>query len=79
MLLDQCRTAQCERCNGTGKDINHVEIGQRLKARRLKKGLALREIARRTGFTPPYVHDLEYGRRLWNERLIEAYMKAVNA
>jgi transcriptional regulator with XRE-family HTH domain len=40
-----------------------VPLGPRIRERRLELGLSLREFARRVGVSPPFVTDLEAGRR----------------
>lgn len=40
-----------------------MPLGPRIRERRLELGLSLREFARRVGVSPPFVTDLEAGRR----------------
>lgn len=39
-------------------------LGERIKATRLERGMALRELARQTGIAPAFVTDIEAGRRM---------------
>lgn len=57
----------CPKCDGTGLVPDDVAIGDRLKSKRLKAGVGLREIARRLNVTAPFVSDLEKGERHWKE------------
>ena len=52
-------TRPCSYCNGTGRVIDATY----LRNLRLTQGLSLREVARRAGFSVPYISDLELGRR----------------
>jgi transcriptional regulator with XRE-family HTH domain len=52
--------------------------GRQMRDLRQKKGVSVREVARRTGLSAPYVSDLELGRRSFNAKLIERYKKALN-
>jgi len=39
-------------------------LGERIKATRLQRGMALRELARQAGIAPAFVTDIEAGRRM---------------
>ncbi|MCA1592277.1 MAG: helix-turn-helix domain-containing protein [Acidobacteria bacterium] len=67
----------CPRCNGTGQIESDVDVGRFFRSLRENKRLTLREQARRMGFSPAYVSDLELGRRIWNTKIREAYKKAL--
>lgn len=55
------RRAECPGCHGRGT----VEIvdAAKLRAVRVASGVSLRELAKRLGFTAPYLSDIERGRR----------------
>lgn len=55
----------CPKCLGTGAVPDDTKIGRRLKTRRIKAGVGLREIARRLDVTAPFVAYLENGERRW--------------
>jgi transcriptional regulator with XRE-family HTH domain len=66
----------CEKCDGTGLQLDHVAAGTTLRKLRKSKHLSVREVARRMDLSAPYVSDLELGRRHWSEDLIENFQKA---
>ncbi len=49
--------------------INHIEAGQRIRDRREKAGKSLRWLAHEMDKSPPYMSDLERGRRNWTPEL----------
>jgi predicted transcriptional regulator len=67
----------CPRCNGTGRLTDDKVTGARMRAMREGKGLTLREVARRMGFSAAYLCDLELGRRIWNTKVIALYLSAI--
>lgn len=67
----------CHCCGGTGKEIDQTAIAAELREKREKSGLSLREVARRMGFTAPYLSDLELGRRNWSEEKVAEYLEAL--
>ncbi len=70
-------TKPCPKCDGTGTVVDPVLVGRKMRALRERFGVSCRAVARELGFSPPYVSDLELGRRSFNERLIKRYTKAV--
>ena len=52
-----------------------AEIGDLMRAKREASGISLRSLAKRMLVTPPFLCDLEYGRRNWNEKWIRLYEK----
>lgn len=71
------QTQPCPRCKGTGRIPDPHAIGAAMKARRIAARLTLREVARRMGFTAPYISDLENGRRPWNDVALARYATAL--
>ena len=53
----------CPRCHGTGSVPDLNKLGPELRRRRVKSGISLREVARRTGMSPTHLHDIEHGLR----------------
>lgn len=76
-ILATCITGPCMRCGTGHKEIDHHKVGQRLRAIRERRDLSLREVAMQMGHTPPYLSDLELGRRPWNAARVERYLAAV--
>lgn len=72
-LLSDPPTKTCPRCEGTGQVPDPVYIGAQMRRLRGKTGMSLREMARRAGFSAPYISDAELGRRTWSRRLLAAY------
>ena len=71
------KTRRCRRCQGTGEEPDHVTIGANLRSSRERAGITLREMARRLGYSPPYISDRELGRRAWRPQLLRDYQKEV--
>lgn len=63
------RNAPCCQCGSPQSVID----GGWLRARRLRAGLTLREMARRTGFSAPYICDIELNRRKCLPNMRAAY------
>lgn len=76
MKVDMSMT--CPKCDGTGSVLDPRMMGQQMRELREKKGVSGRELARRLGFSAPYVSDLELGRRSFNTALIQRYKQALN-
>ena len=79
MILERFTNSPCEHCKGTGKGINHKEIGQRLRKRRMRAILKLREVAGEMGISVGYLSDLEQGRKHWSQDLIDRNISAAFA
>jgi len=59
--------------------INHVEAGKRIRDQREKVGKSLRWLAHEMGKSPPYMSDLERGRRNWTPQLFDKATEILNA
>lgn len=59
--------------------IDHAGTGSSARGARIKSGNSLRSVARKMGYTAPYVSDLERGRRNWTEEKLREYNDAVGA
>jgi len=70
-------TMTCPKCDGTGSVLDPRLQGQQMRSLRVKKQISLREIAKRTGLSAPYISDLERGRRDFNTDLIQRYKQAL--
>ena len=53
----------CKRCGGSGKEPDWGVLGAVIRERREKRGMTLRELARRAEVSPSFVSDMEGGRR----------------
>ena len=69
-------TKPCYRCNGSGKLLDELKVGAMMRSLRSKKGYSLYDIARRMKYTPPYISDLELGKRQWRQELVDRYLEA---
>lgn len=69
--------AKCKRCSGTGKEIDHVQIGLTVRHSRTAVGMTLRELARRLEISAPYLSDLERGRRNWSDSRLDDAMEKI--
>lgn len=67
---------ECDKCWGTGKDIDHKRLGREIHRRRRYLGLSLKSVARYAGITPGFLCYLEKGKRSWTE---EIYSKVNDA
>lgn len=61
----------CRTCGQPTKPIN----GYSLREARLRSGDSLRTAAKRMGFSPPYVSDLETNRRGVSARVLDFYVR----
>jgi len=61
----------CKHCDGTGKVPDQVKLGANMRV--LRGTESLRSFASRTGYSAPYLCDLENGKRRWTEKLIYIY------
>ena len=67
-----------EHCPSCGCDLaaERAELaraqGRIFRARRLRRGLSLRETARRAGISAAHLSDIELGRRAWSTRVERA-------
>ena len=68
---------ECPKCGGSGHVLDPRVQGMMMKREREEKGLSLREVARRMGFTAAYICDMELGRRGWNGAKIKAFRLAL--
>lgn len=59
-------------------EIDHAETGGLFRAKREVHSISLREIARSMRLSPPYISDLERGRRNWTAQLVDAYNICLN-
>lgn len=71
------KSEPCDRCGGTGKAIDQLATGQRLRAERKTRRVSLAIVAEQMGYSVSFVSDLEFGRRLWSGDKINAYEKAI--
>ena len=70
-------TEPCQHCKGTGKQLNQRAVGAEMRGLRELAQVSLREMARRMGITPPYLSDMELGKRNWSLERLEAFRKSL--
>lgn len=63
----------CDACDGQGHIIKVKPDS--LREVREKAGVSLRAMAKLLGFTPPYISDIERGRRNCTPKILKAYDK----
>jgi len=73
------KTQVCAKCKGTGRVIDSVAEGKRLRAKREKQNISLRVFAKRLGCAPMHLSNLERGVRTWSETMIQKYEKNLYA
>lgn len=66
---------KCDTCHGTGEADENV--GEKLRALRLKAGKSLKEVASDMDISTPYLSDLERGNRAWSADRIAQFKKAI--
>lgn len=59
------------------KQADHVEAGRLIRKLRRKHGVSLRTLAKRMGFSAPFISDLERGRRNWTPETFNDAAKAI--
>lgn len=74
--MAQLKTKQCRCCDGTGKEMDDIEVGWAMRKQRIAAKLSQSEVAHRMKVTASYVCDLEYGKRKWTDLKISLYQKA---
>lgn len=57
------RTGACERCDGTGLQLDAIATGKRIRQARRRLGIGLREASRALKLSPTHLSDIELGRR----------------
>ncbi len=67
----------CHCCGGTGKENDHIAIGERLRNLREFRGVHAKVVAKTLGISQSYLSDLEHGRRWWTMEKIQQYEKAL--
>ena len=55
--------AKCKRCRGTGREPDWKALGERVRKKRERRGIGVRELARLVKCTPAYISDLERNNR----------------
>src|SRR6266576_6952954 len=55
-----------------------TSLGQRVRELREKADLSIRELAKRIGVTPPFLSDIELGRRFPSEEILGKLAAALN-
>lgn len=60
-------------------EINHAATGLKMRQLRNSRQISLRALAIEMGFTPPYISDLELGKRNWAKPLAVKYERALQA
>ena len=71
------KTQPCHCCGGSGEEYNHQAMGAELRGLRLRAGISLTALAGRLKCSPPYLSDLEKGKRNWRDELVERYRKGL--
>lgn len=50
-------------------------IGEKIREKRIQKGLSTKQLARKCGVSPNFIEDVETGKRIINEKLLEQLSK----
>lgn len=61
------------------QEVDHVETGRAFREWRVSHKCSIRELARRSGFSAPYISDLERGKRRWTQRHMELLAYAIKS
>lgn len=68
---------KCPCCLGTGLKQDPESVGREMKERREAAGLKLSWVARRMGVSLSHLSYLEHGKRQWNPRLADLFLRAL--
>lgn len=60
------------------REIDHVATGERMRKCRCEAKISLREMARRLGYSAPFLSDLELGRRNWSQEIAGKYAAIIH-
>lgn len=71
-------SVSCPRCEGTGRIVDDSSVGRIFRQLRQRKGISLREVARRIKLSAAYLSDLERGHKHWSLSLRGKYALALN-
>ena len=55
-----------------------ISLGQRIRELRDQADLSLRELAKSIGISPPFISDIELGRRFPSEEILKKLARALN-
>jgi hypothetical protein len=76
MTDELLKTRPCRCCAGSGNEMDDAAVGDEMRGLRLRSRLSLSKLAKRLALSASYLCELEYGRRRWNQSLLERYRKA---
>jgi len=76
--MAQLKHQNCHCCSGSGKELDHYQVGADMQSLRKLAGLKQSYIAMKLGFSTSYICQLEKGERHWNLDLIQAFKKALS-
>ena len=57
----------------------NITLGEKIKKLRQEASLSLRQLAEKVGKTPPFISDIELGRRYPSEEVLEEIAKVLKA
>ena len=77
--MTKLTTTTCPRCYGTGTDPDWRATGAARKAARIAAGITARLVAKRMGVKPPFLCDLESGKRRFTLARLAAHKAACMA
>jgi transcriptional regulator with XRE-family HTH domain len=60
------------------RQMIEISLGQRLRELRDKADLSLRELAKIIGISPPFISDIELGRRFPSEEILKKLARALD-
>lgn len=79
LIKQRLAEAQADRDRALDVYAIHVkQIALHLRAYRVCSGVSLRSVAKELNFTPPYISDVEHGKRGLNANLLDRYLSAVD-
>jgi len=70
--------ATCQHCNGSGKALDHAQIGKWVQQHRKDHGKKLKDVSQASHLSISYLSDLEHGRRNWCEDLFDIVCDAID-
>jgi transcriptional regulator with XRE-family HTH domain len=71
-------TVPCKCCEGSGKQIDHLEVSKILRTKRLSLKMKAADVARSMGISRSHLSQLELGQLHWTPEQLAAYEAAIN-
>lgn len=71
-------SGKCHRCGGTGREPDWRTYGRAVRTERERRGIGLRQLARRVKCSPAFLSDMERGNRSWQGPVARRVLTTLN-